>query len=112
MIKIILIVLGVICFFTVCPMVAVSCYIFSRKNYHNFVAHPEKLDHPAYAQWKKPILENMEYLGIELDKEANLKAVGVEGKISAENSKVAVYVIPTNEELVIARDTKALVEKL
>jgi len=62
MIKIILIVLGVICFFTVCPMVAVSCYLFSRKNYHNFVAHPERLDHPAYAQWKKPILENMEWM--------------------------------------------------
>ena len=65
-------------------------------------------------QWmhREAIMENMEYLGVELDKEANLKAVGVEGKISTENSKVAVYVIPTNEELVIARDTKALVEKL
>ena len=65
-------------------------------------------------QWmhREAIMQDMEYLGVELDKEANLKAVGVEGKISTENSKVAVYVIPTNEELVIARDTKALVEKL
>ena len=37
---------------------------------------------------------------------------GVEKKISAEDSKVAVYVIPTNEELVIARDTKEIVEKM
>ena len=65
-------------------------------------------------QWmhREAIMKDMEYLGVELDNEANLKAVGVEGKISTENSKVAVYVIPTNEELVIARDTKALVEKL
>ena len=32
------------------------------------------------------------------------------GKISAEDSSIEVFVIPTNEELVIARDTKALVE--
>ena len=36
----------------------------------------------------------------------------VEKKISADDSKVAVYVIPTNEELVIARDTKAIVENM
>jgi len=65
-------------------------------------------------QWmhREAIMKDMEYLGVEMDQEANLKAVGVEGKISSENSKVAVYVIPTNEELVIARDTKALVEKM
>ena len=37
---------------------------------------------------------------------------GKEGKISTFDSQVAVYVIPTNEELVIARDTKVIVEKL
>ena len=37
---------------------------------------------------------------------------GVEAEISAPDSKVAVYIVPTNEELVIARDTKAIVEKL
>ena len=40
----------------------------------------------------------MEYLGIKFDKEANAGVRGVEKKISAEDSKVAVYVIPTNEE--------------
>ena len=54
----------------------------------------------------------MEYLGIKFDKEANAGVRGVEKKISAEDSKVAVYVIPTNEELVIARDTKEIVEKM
>ena len=37
---------------------------------------------------------------------------GKGGKISTEDSKVEVYVIPTNEELVIARDTKELVENM
>ena len=37
---------------------------------------------------------------------------GREGKISTYDSKVDVYVITTNEELVIARDTKEIVEKL
>ena len=37
---------------------------------------------------------------------------GKECKISTFDSEVAVYVIPTNEELVIARDTKVIVEKL
>ncbi|MBR4578637.1 MAG: acetate kinase [Oscillospiraceae bacterium] len=47
------------------------------------------------------------YLGVKLDDEANGKR-GSELKISAADSKVPVYVIPTNEELMIARDTLAL----
>ena len=54
----------------------------------------------------------MEYLGLKFDKAANAGTRGVEKKISADDSKVAVYVIPTNEELVIARDTKAIVENM
>lgn len=38
--------------------------------------------------------------------------LGKEGLISTDDSPIKVYVIPTNEELVIARDTKALVEKM
>ena len=50
---------------------------------------------------------------MKLDEKLNRETVlGKEGLISAPDSKVAVYVIPTNEELVIARDTKALVEGL
>ena len=57
---------------------------------------------------RKLVLEDMQYLGIELDQAANAKAHGVTTKISTDDSKVDVYVIPTNEELVIARDTLAL----
>ena len=48
-----------------------------------------------------------EALGIEIDDDANVNGKG-DRLISTLNSKVKVYVIPTNEELVIARDTKRL----
>ncbi len=51
----------------------------------------------------------LNYLGVELDKEVNDKIHGKLATISTADSKVAVYVIPTNEELVIARDTQRLV---
>ncbi len=53
------------------------------------------------------ICEDMEYLGIELDRDVNAatKRQSNMVKISKDSSKVAVYVIPTNEELVIAKDT-------
>ncbi|MBO4535381.1 MAG: acetate kinase, partial [Clostridia bacterium] len=54
------------------------------------------------------ILKGLEFLGVEFDEEANKGARGVVKKISKPSSKVDVYVIPTNEELVIARDTLAL----
>ncbi len=40
-----------------------------------------------------------------LDEEANERTIGVEGRISSEQSRLAAYVIPTDEELLIARDT-------
>ncbi len=57
------------------------------------------------------ICENLAYLGIKLNAQAN-KVHGEEIKISTDDSKVNVYIIPTNEELKIARDTKAIVEAL
>lgn len=51
------------------------------------------------------VLENMELLGIQFDKEANEKAFGTFGVISAPNSRVKVMVVPTNEELEIAEQT-------
>lgn len=57
------------------------------------------------------ICENLAYLGVKLNAEAN-KVHGEEIKISTDDSKVNVYIIPTNEELKIARDTKAIVEAL
>ena len=60
------------------------------------------------------VLSDMEYLGIELDREANKKAFRLSDAmmISTPDSKVKAYVIPTNEELVIAKDTAAIVENL
>ena len=58
---------------------------------------------------REAIASNMEFLGMELDKEAN-KVRGKERVISTENSRVKILLIPTNEELVIARDTVALVK--
>jgi acetate kinase len=52
-------------------------------------------------------VEGLECFGIKLDAERN-KVRGEEAKISADDSKVQVWVIPTNEELAIARDTLAL----
>ena len=58
---------------------------------------------------REAIASNMEFLGMKLDKEAN-KVRGKERVISTENSRVKILLIPTNEELVIARDTVALVK--
>ena len=58
---------------------------------------------------RKEVLKHFGYLGITLDEEAN-EAHGTERIISTPDSKVAALMIPTNEELAIARDTLALVE--
>ncbi len=60
------------------------------------------------------VCSDMEFLGIELDNQANELAFrrSEPTKISTDNSKVMVYVIPTNEELVIAKDTAAIVSNL
>ena len=51
------------------------------------------------------ICEGFAWAGLSLDEDKNKKAVGREGIISAEGSRLAAYVIPTDEELLIARDT-------
>ena len=59
---------------------------------------------------RKNIANNMEFLGIELDEELNAqKNNGHIREISKKGSKVKVLVIPTNEELVIARETMKLI---
>lgn len=55
--------------------------------------------------------EGLEFLGVKIDKEKN-KVFGKVADISAEDSKVKVLVIPTNEELMIARDTKEIVDSI
>ena len=55
--------------------------------------------------------KNLEYLGIKINKEVNDKIHGEEAIISTDDSKVKVVVVPTDEEIVIARDTMDLVAK-
>ncbi len=57
---------------------------------------------------REAILKNTEFMGIKLDKAKNEAARGVQADISAADSKVKVLVIPTNEELMIARETAEL----
>ncbi len=57
------------------------------------------------------ICEGLEYLGVKLDPAKN-NTRGKEAVISADDSKVTVWVIPTNEELMIAQDTQELVSAL
>ncbi len=57
---------------------------------------------------RKAICDYLSFMGVELDAEKN-KARGKELCISTPNSKVQVWVVPTNEELMIAQDTAALV---
>lgn len=54
---------------------------------------------------------DLEFLGIKIDKAKNATIHGEEAIISTPDSKVKVVVVPTDEEIVIARDTKELVEK-
>jgi len=62
------------------------------------------------AESRKEICKGLESLGIEIDVDAN-KTRGKEQLISKKDSKIKVFVIPTNEELVIARDTLEIVSK-
>ena len=60
---------------------------------------------------RKAICEHLTWMGVEIDLDKN-NVRSEEIKISTENSKVEVYIVPTDEEMVIARDTKAIVESL
>ena len=64
---------------------------------------------------REQIVNRLEFLGVKLDKEYNEKIAGYkeihEGKITLPESTIPVYVIPTNEEVMIARDTYDYVQK-
>ena len=60
---------------------------------------------------RKAICENLDYLGIEFDKSAN-NTKEKEKAISTAKSKAIVFVIPTNEELMIAMETKEIVKSI
>lgn len=64
-------------------------------------------------EFRESIILKLSSLGIKIDKEENMKIASYmdinEGLISASDSKVPIYVVPTNEELMIARDTANLI---
>jgi acetate kinase len=59
---------------------------------------------------RKEVCEGLEFLGVEID-DAKNNIRGKEAEISKDGSKVKIFVIPTNEEVMIARDTKELTSK-
>jgi len=68
-------------------------------------------EHVSYI--RKNALSGLEYLGIKLDNERNTFGHSdTPVKLSADDSRVLVYMIPTNEELVIAKDTESIVNSL
>ncbi|MGN0688877.1 MAG: acetate/propionate family kinase [Oscillospiraceae bacterium] len=60
---------------------------------------------------RERVCADMSFFGIEIDNELNSTIRGKLQKISTDSSKVEVWVVPTNEELLIARDTLALISK-
>ena len=60
---------------------------------------------------RKAICDQLEFFGVKLDDEKN-KIRGEEAEISSSDSKVKVYVVPTNEELMIAKETQRLLQNL
>ena len=60
---------------------------------------------------RKGICEYLKFMGVDIDDDKN-NCRGEEREISSENSSIKVFIIPTDEEMVIARDTKEIVENL
>ncbi len=59
---------------------------------------------------REAVCSNMEFMGLEICPEKNKSASRKEAKFSTDTSKVQAWVIPTDEELLIARDTKMIIE--
>ena len=59
---------------------------------------------------RRQICEGLEYMGVQMDAEKN-NTRGKEVDVSVDGSKVRIFIIPTNEELMIAMDTAALCKK-
>ena len=68
--------------------------------------------HDVEVELREQIVKRLGALGVKLDKKANRKVrFGASGVISTKDSKIPVVVIPTNEELMIARETVAVLKK-
>ena len=61
---------------------------------------------------RRHVCENLSFMGVKIDPEVNDAARGSETILSTPDSTVKVALIPTNEELVIARDTMHIVSEL
>ena len=61
---------------------------------------------------RENVCEPLKFMGVEIDKELNARTRGTETEISTPASKVKVVIIPTDEELMIARDTREIVSAL
>jgi acetate kinase len=61
---------------------------------------------------RSEVSQGLEFMGVEFDNELNKNARSIEKVISTASSKVKVLIVPTNEELVIAQDTKEIIEKM
>ena len=62
------------------------------------------------SETRENICRNLEYMGIEFDRQINSGVRGKELVISKKNSRVTVMIVPTNEEFVIATETREIVE--
>ena len=60
---------------------------------------------------RREVLDGLSVLGVKIDEDAN-DCRGVERLITTEDSSIPCYIIPTNEELMIARDTYALYQEM
>jgi acetate kinase len=59
------------------------------------------------------VCDGLQWMGVKLDEQRNRATIdGAEGKISTDDSRIEVWVVPTDEELLIARDTVRVVEGL
>ena len=97
---------------------ALDVYISRVKGYlGNYVAQLNGCDCLVFTagvgensiEIREAICENLDYLGIKMDADKN-KVRGKEVDVAANDSKVRIFIIPTNEELVIARDTYRLAQ--
>ncbi len=99
---------------------AVEVFVYQVKKYIGaFVALLNGLDSLVFTGGigendsfiREKVGNNLDYLGIKIDWEKNQEIKGKEGKISSSTSPVEVWVIPTNEELMVARETAKIVKE-
>ncbi len=85
----------------------IGSYIAEMGGVHAIIFTAGVGENDASVRWD--VCEHMEYLGIKLDEEKNNSCRGRQMDISIDYARVRVLVIPTNEELMIAKDTERLV---